>query len=189
MPHSAALLGRRAQLRIVGVGGEQRHPLVGELRLRAQRGHGGERHRQRAAEAGFGLNRALVHRGAHDVWRRLLRRPRQRVKLLAHALAHECVPRGMELHLIAPVAVPIVRVQHRRVLVGEDAPGHRLAAPECADRAQPDAGVGAALSFERLDERQVVLEEVPALEPRRLVEDLVGGGGAASRGHGRPPGR
>ena len=50
----------------------------------------------------------------------------------SHAGAHERVPRGVELDLVAAVAEAVVGVQHRRVLVGLDAPAHRLAAPERA---------------------------------------------------------
>ena len=62
----AALAGRR-QRRLVGRRGQPRLPLGGELGLRAQRRHGGERHRDRAGEAALGLRGGEVHRRAGDV--------------------------------------------------------------------------------------------------------------------------
>jgi hypothetical protein len=88
----AALLGRRPELGIVGGGRQQRHPLLGDVGLRAQRGDGGERHRDRAAEAGLGLDRAVVQRRARDVRAGPRRRPRQALQLLADAGRHERVP-------------------------------------------------------------------------------------------------
>jgi hypothetical protein len=82
------------------------------------------------------------------------------MELLLDARAHERVPRGVELDLVAAVAEAVVRVQHRRMLVGLDAPAHRLAAPEGARGAQAIARPAAALALEPLAERRVVLEEV-----------------------------
>ena len=115
----------------------------------AQRGDRGEGHRDRAAEARLGLARADVGGRARDVGARLVGAPRQRVQLLLDAGAHERVPRGVELDLVAAVAEAVVGVQHRRVLVGLDAPAHRLAAPERAGRAQALARPAAALALER----------------------------------------
>ena len=142
----------------------------------AQRGDRGEGHRDRAAEARLGLARAHVGGRARDVGARLVGAPRQRVQLLLHPGAHERVPRGVELDLVAAVAEAIVGVQHGRVLVGLDAPAHRLAAPERARGAQALARPSAALALERLLQRGVVLEQVAALQRRDLVEDLVGRG-------------
>ena len=70
-----ALLAGRAQRRVVARGRQQRHPLGGDVGLRPQRGNGRERHRDRAAEAGLGLDGALVERGADHVGARPMRRP------------------------------------------------------------------------------------------------------------------
>ena len=170
----AGLLGGGPQLGVVGRRGQPRHPLGGDVGLRAQRRDRGEGHRDRAAEARLGLARADVGGGARDVGARLVGAPRQRVQLLLDAGAHERVPGGVELDLVAAVAEAVVGVQHRRVLVGLDAPAHRLAAPERAGGAQALARPAAALALEALPQRRVVLEEVAALQRRDLVEDLVG---------------
>ena len=135
-PAQRARLVGPAELGVVARGGQPRHPLGGHLGLGAQGRDRGEGHRDRAAEARLGLARAHVGRGARDVGARPVGAPRQRVQFLLDAGAHERVPRGVELDLVAAVAEAVVRVQHRRVLVGLDAPAHRLAAPEGAGRAQ-----------------------------------------------------
>ena len=61
MPHSAlAFSAAGLQLGVVGRGGQPRDPLGRDVGLRAQRGDGGEGHRDRAAEARLGLARADV---------------------------------------------------------------------------------------------------------------------------------
>ncbi len=121
MPHSALALPA-AQLGVVGRRGQPRLPLGGELGLRAQRRHRGERHRDRAGEAALGLCRGEVQRGARGVRGGLRRRPRQRVQLVTHRERHEVVPCAMELDLVDALAVAVEGLQLRRVLVGLEAP-------------------------------------------------------------------
>ena len=45
--------------------------------------------------------------------------PGRRVQAVADGGAHECMPGGVELHLVDPVAPPVVAAQHRRMLVGQ----------------------------------------------------------------------
>jgi hypothetical protein len=75
----------------------------------------------------------------------------------------------VELDLVDPVPVAVVRAQDGRVLVGEPPPLERLAAGELAERGRALLRPAAALAPQRLDERAVLLEEVVALERRRLV--------------------
>ena len=87
---------------------------------------------------------------------------------------------GWKVTASQAVAVAVVGVQDRRVLVGVEAPLHRLAGPERADRGRAVVRPPAALALEGFDQRRVVREEVAALQRRGLVADLVGGGGATA---------
>ena len=58
--------------------------------------------------------------------------------------------------------------------VGVSAPGHRLAAGDPPELADPLARPAGALALERLDEHTIWLEQVVAFERRRLVQHLVG---------------
>ena len=117
-PFSAAGMRHR----VVRRRGDQRLPLGRQLRLRAQRGHHREGHRDRAGEAGLGLHRGHVQRGAGDVRRGLGAPPRQRVQLVLHAHPHQVVPCGVELDLVDAVAVAVVRAEDRLVLVSQTSP-------------------------------------------------------------------
>ena len=91
------------------------------------------------------------------------------MQLVAHGKLHEVVPRAMKLDLVDPMAVAVVRAQPRRVLVGLKAPADGVAAPRGADLAAALERPAAALARQRLDERDVVVEEVASFERRRLV--------------------
>ncbi len=198
---AALLLGHRhatqrarlaaPQLGVVARRRQPRLPLGGDLGLRAQRGHSGERHRDRAGEAALGLRGGEVQRRARSVGGGLLRcrRPRQRVQLVAHPEPHEVMPRAVKLHLVDAVPIAVEGLQARRVLVGLEAPADRVAAPRRADLVRAAERPTGALALERLDERKVVGEQVAALQRWGLVGDLVGvkrGGGLAQLvGHAR----
>jgi hypothetical protein len=86
------------------------------------------------------------------------------------------VPRRIELDLVDPVAVAVVRAQNRDVALGAarmleclDAPGDATGLPRAVD---PPA---AALALEAFLQRDVDLEQVDRLERWRLIQDLTGG--------------
>jgi hypothetical protein len=111
------------------------------------------------------------------------------VQLVANAQRHEVVPGAVELDLVDAVAVAVEGLQLRRVLVGLEAPADRVAAPGRADLRSAAARPPGTLAVERLDKREVVLEQVAALQRRGLVGDLVcveGRGGLAQL-VGHPP--
>jgi hypothetical protein len=81
----------------------------------------------------------------------------------------------MELHLVDPVAEPVVGAEAGRVLVRLDSLGDHVRPP--ADRAQLAGlllGPVGALPAKGLRQHPVRLEHVVGVERRRLVEDLVG---------------
>ena len=90
---------------------------------------------------------------------------------------HQLVVRGVVLDRVDAVAEAVVGVQHRRVLVGGEAPADALGgAGQLAELVQllrrPSSRRGARY---RLGERGVGAEDVVALERRWLVEDVVRG--------------
>ena len=175
------LLLRRDRARVIGGCSQQRLPLGRQLGLRAQCRNRREGHRDRTGKAGLGLHRGHVHRRPRRVRRGFLGAPRQRVQFPLHAQRHQFVPGRVELDLVQAVAIAVVGAQDRLVLIGQHAPAQRLGArqpPEC-DRAivRP----GATLALERLDQRRVRREDVPVLQRRGLVEDLVGPPRGAAR--------
>ena len=87
--------------------------------------------------------------------------------------AQQPVPRGIELDLIDPVAVPIVGEQDRDVALGPppmleplDAAGHR------AGLARPVEPPAATLARQTLAQSEIDLEQVDRLQWRHLVENL-----------------
>ena len=176
----SALLRRRPQAEVVLARREQRLPLGRERRRRrAQRGHCGVRHRDRAPVARLDL------RGEHEE-----RRPRdvRAVAAVVHEAsagppdrqAHQVVPRRMELDLVDALAEAVVRAQLRRMLVREPPPLERRAGraagrtPSTAPAAQPAPSRSSASASGRFAREQVV-----AGERRHLV-------GAARREHRHP---
>ncbi len=148
---------------------QPRSPLGGQVRLRAQCGHRCERHRERAADAGLDLAEQHEERGARDVRSGLPLDPRQGLHVRLEADPEERVPRRVELDLVDPLAVPVMRSQPGRVLVGKPAPVERVASEQFAERGDPLLPGLATLAAESLDERRVLLVEVVAGERRRLV--------------------
>ena len=101
-------------------------------------------------------------------------RPRRRVQAVADRRVHEGVPGGVELHLVHPVAVPVVAAQHRRVLVGE--PGVFLGAGlarEHPDLVQAAGSPASALPVHGFEQGRVGRHVVTG-ERRHLVADLMG---------------
>ncbi len=95
--------------------------------------------------------------------------PRQRLDARVQRQPQERVPGRVELDLVDPLAVAVVRPQDGRMLVREPAPLERLAAerrPEGGDVSLPRR---TALPAQRLDEHRVLLVEVVARERRRLI--------------------
>ena len=99
----AALLGGRPQRRVVVERREQRLPLGGELGLRAQRGDGRVRHRDRAAVPGLDLRHEIEERRPRDVRAGARLAPRERVQPVLDARLQQRVPGRMELDLVDPV--------------------------------------------------------------------------------------
>ena len=80
--------------------------------------------------------------------------PRQRVHARLDPEPQQRVPGRVELDLVDPLAVPVVRAQHRRVLVREPPPLERLAAERLARTRRAGLPGRAALAAHALDERR-----------------------------------
>ena len=183
LPHVAGRPGRRLVRAHVGAalalghrhpaerlaGGQPRDPLLGEVGLRTERGDGGERHRERAADARLDLAEQHEQRCPRDVRARLRLDPRERLQARVQAEPEQRVPGGMELDLVDPLAVAVVCPQLRRILICEPAPFERLAAERLAERGDLRLPGRAAFPAESLDESRVLFVEVVAGERRRLV--------------------
>ena len=176
---AALLLGHRhAHERAVVVArlGHPGLPLGRQLRLLAQGGNGGVGHRHRAHDAGVHLAPDEEERGTNRVGAGLRVSPGKRVDLALDRLAQAPVPGRIELHLVDPVAVAVVRSQDRLVALGALGVGQRLgAAGQLAGVAEAVDSPAAALALHGFPQRQVRLEHVVGHERRRLVLDPVGG--------------
>ena len=119
-PGEQALLGlRRAEARVVAAGLEQRLEPPGQRRRVPQGRDDRVRHGDRAAMAGLGLRPDVELGGAGRVGAGPAIGPGGRVQAVADGGAHQRMPGGVELHLVDPVAPPVVAARHRRMLVGE----------------------------------------------------------------------
>jgi len=95
------------------------------------------------------------------------------VQLVGDGEPHELVPGRVELHLVDPVAEPVVRAQDGRVPLGPPRVLARLDAPRCgAGLAGALDAPLAALAHQCLAKRQIDFEQVDRLERRRLIHDL-----------------
>ena len=129
-------LGRgRRKARIVAVGEDARQPLGRHVRLLQQHRHGGVGHGDGAAVPRLHLRRHVEGAGAGHMRAGAPRlallgemRPNGGMQSLGAARAHQRVVGGMERHGIAPTALPVVRRQLGRVLVGKAAALLRLGA-------------------------------------------------------------
>ena len=102
---------------------------------------------------------------------------------LDRALQQE-VPRRVELDLVDPIAVTVVRAQDRLVALGAPAVLARLdASGDGAGLARPVDAPAPTLALERLAQRKVDVEQVDRLQRRCLVEHLARGVGDVDRGH------
>ena len=75
----------------------------------------------------------------------------------------------MELELVDPLPVAIVRAEPRRMLVREPPPLERLAAEHASERGNAILERAAALAPQPLDERPILCEKVVADKRWRLV--------------------
>ena len=196
---AALLLGHRhpAEGAVLALGGdralvvvereEARFPLLGQLRLPAQRRDRRVGHRDRAADAALRLHQQAEHRRAGDMGAGARFAPGHRVQPVADPDPHQFVPGAVELDLVDPVAVAVVGAQLGLLLVRLEAPADRLR--RAADRPQLARFVlrpAAALALQRLAQDAVGVEGVVVLQRRRLVEDLVRLGGPALGGGHSP---
>ena len=137
----ALFLAAGMKRRVVDVRGDPRQPFVGELRLLPQRRHGGEGHRERAADAGLLLVEEEFEGCADDVRTGFRRTPRQRVRFVLDAERHQLVPGGMELDFVDPPAEAVVRAEDGREAVGlkaePDDAGRADESPKRFNRSRP----------------------------------------------------
>ena len=135
---------------------QPRNPFGCQLGLCAQGGYRGEGHRERAADACFDLPEQHEQRRPGDVRPRLLGHPRQRLHVRLQTEAQQRVPGRVELDLVDPLAVAVVRAEHRRMLVREPPPLERLPAQHASERGDARLERAAALTLESLGERPVL---------------------------------
>ena len=156
-------------------------PGLGDLGRGAQRRQRREGHRDRAADAALDLIEQEGRGGADDVGAGPRVDPGQGVDLLGdrRGPSSSCQA-GANSTSSMPVAEAVVAAQHRRLPVGllAEPQGRGLAEPG-AEAREPRLAPAAALARHGGAQRRVLLEQVVALERRRLVLDLVGGETAA----------
>ena len=106
--------------------------------------------------------------------------PRSGVDAVAHRDIHQLVIGRVVLDLVDPVAVAVIRVQHRRVDVGQPAPLQRLrTSAEPTQFAHLGARPAGAFASQTVLQRRVV-RRVEVDQRRRLVEDVMGRDGNSS---------
>ena len=92
----------------------------------------------------------------------------RRVQAVRDGEVHQAVPGGMELDLVDPVAVAVVRAQDGGFSFAWRPSSIAVAAGELAHALDRGRGPAAALALERLDQRAVLLERrctAPAAGP------------------------
>ena len=113
--------------------------------------------------------------------------PGEAVDLALDRASQQRVPRRVELDLVDPVAVAVVRAQDRYVVLGAPAVLERFHAPArragLAGAVDPPA---AALALKPLSQGEIDLEQVDRLERWRLVQDLSGRIGDVDGRHVNP---
>src|ERR1019366_9410949 len=94
---------------------------------------------------------------------------------------HQLVPRGVEFHLVDPVAEPVVGAQHGRVLIGKPGLALRLRqSRQQAELAHLGHSPAGALPLQRGQQRRIAGHVVPG-QRRGLIDDLVGKGLSGNR--------
>ena len=169
----AALLAHRPEAGVVRRGGQQRRPLLGQRVVDAERRDRGVGHRDRAAVAGLGVRPGQEPGRAAQVRVGIavgLPLPRRRGQPVADRALHQPVPGRVELDLVDPVAVAVVRRQLGVVLVGEPALLAGLGGAGLgAQRQQPLEHLGRAVAHDGLAQREVGGDDVVADQRRHLV--------------------
>ena len=148
---------------------QTRDPLLAEIGLCAQSRDGGERHRERAADARLDLRQQHEERCPRDVRTGPLVDPRERLHARLETEPEQRVPGRMELDLVDSLAVAVVRQELRRVLVREPAPLERLATEDVPERRHLSLPGRAALPRQPFDQRRVRVKEVVIAEWGRLI--------------------
>ncbi len=169
------------EARVVARAGEQAREGLLQRGVRAQRRRDGVGHRHRTQHRGLELGEQHEAGGALHV-AGAVGRPRRAVQAMLQRRAQQHVIAGMELDLVDAVAEAVVRMQRRRVQVGQARVGlHPGAAGLGAQRRQPVGGQARRVEFHRVAQRGVRLEEVHVLEGRHLVQHDVGRAGHGLR--------
>ncbi|MCY1432015.1 hypothetical protein D9M71_479980 [compost metagenome] len=172
----AGLLLHRHVARVVLGGEDLRQPLLGDIRLQLDRRHGGEGHGQRAAAAGLGLGMQVIEAGTGNLGAGTRIGPRQRRQAMLDGRAHQLVVGRVEFHQVDAMAVAVVGLEHRLVLVGEEAGRQQRATGQCAIGIHLLLGPAAIEAADPFLQRQVDAVEVGAVQRRHLVGDFVGFG-------------
>jgi hypothetical protein len=186
----AALAGGLGQTELVLPAGQPRLVPGGQIRRGAQGRDDGVGHRRRAGVPHLDLRPAQIpDRAAHvRVWVRVA--PRSAGQAVLDGGAHQVVPVRVELHLVDPVAVPVVGAQPGRVLVGDAAPLLcLLATGQPAEVGQGLQRRGVGVADARLGQHRVTGDGVVPDQRRGLVGDLVRRAHARHRTTSRPPGQ
>jgi hypothetical protein len=99
---------------------------------------------------------------------------RQIVYTLFHGETHQVMSGRVEFDLVSPSAVPVVRAQHRRVLVRHVCPLNRLClSKRPTEGVLLNAGPCCSLADYRLTQRPVGRKQVVLGERTRLIQDFV----------------
>ncbi len=156
---------------------EQRLPDRGDVRVNPKRGDRSVRHHDRAQVTALDLTPDQQSRGPSELGQAGgVRGPRRPGQAVAHRGVHQAVPRRVELDLVDAPAVPVVRAQDRRVLVGQPPPVEGLGRPGDLPKSVQRALVDEALAVlsDCVPQRPVGRIQVEAVQGWRLVRHVVG---------------
>ena len=182
----AVLLRDRDVAGIVDAAVDLRQPLRREFRLQAQRRRRSEGHGDGAAMSRLDLGLHIEPRRPSHMRALARLAPRRGVQAMFDRDPHQLVIGGMKPHEIDPPAIAVVRVEVRRIAVGERAQLEIIRGAELrAERFEVGARPIGALARNPLAKRSVAGEEVVVGEREGLIQDFVGGGGGR---HGRVSG-
>ncbi len=170
----AGLLPRRHDAAVVMRCDDPRQPCDREVRRMPQRGHAGIGHRQRTTRALVGLVVKVHQRRACDMRAGAVgMTPCESADAVFRRDAHQRVVRGMELDLVDPFAVAIVRPQLRLVRIREPRELLQFAAGKGSISRDFSARPASAFAFQRFAQRPVGTMRVVGHHRRRLVFDDV----------------